>query len=280
MKLKIRLFCLVLAATTTLAKAQQKEIIFHPPIPYVANFIANDSLPMQSVNHGNFRLYFKPGSYAAKNLPYLKQELDIAYNRILAVLGATEYNRGINLLAVDSEEAMQELMGMHIKGGALQGYDFVFFVFNDKLRPQFKHEIFHLISFELWGKSPHRLLEEGAAQFTDNNCFYDNPIYSINAWILQHKKLMKLEDLVNNFDAKAKESDVIAYFQSAAIFKYLHEKYGTEKLKKLWQQGFKNLETIYGFNLKKLDKDWQNYIKTIPAPANLDYKKLMEEGCG
>ncbi|MBK0402071.1 hypothetical protein I5M27_03690 [Adhaeribacter sp. BT258] len=278
MKLKFWLLMLFLATSATL-KAQQKEVIFYPPIPYVAHFIANDSVPVQSVNHGNFRIYFQENSYAAKNLPHLKQELNIAFNRILAVLGATEYNRGINLLAVDSEDAMQELMGMHIKGGALQGHDFVFFVFNEKLRPQFKHEIFHIISFALWGKSPHRMLEEGAAQFTDNDCFYENPIYGINAYFLQHKKLMKLEDLVHNFDAKAKESDVIAYLQSAAVIKYLQEKYGNEKLKKLCQQGFADLEKIYGFNLKKLEKDWQAYIRTIP-PAPVDFNKLMKEGCG
>lgn len=258
----------------------QNEVIFRPPIPYVAHFIANDSIPVMSVNHGNFRLYFKENSYAAQHLPRLKRELDEAFVRILAVLDTTNYTRGINLLAVDSEEAMEELMGMHIKGGALQGYDFVFFVFNEKLRPQFKHEIYHLISYDLWGQAKNRVLEEGGAQFTDNNCFYENPIYSINAYFLKQKKLYKLRELVYNFDAKAKENDVIAYLYGAGIYKYLWEKYGTQKLRQLWQQGFDNFEKIYGLKPERFEKEWQDYIKTIPAPANIDYDMLMREGCG
>jgi len=170
-------------------------------------------------------------------------------------------------------------MGYKIKGGAAKGHDLVFFVYNPHIRPQFKHEIFHLISYETWGLTNYRLLDEGGATYTDNFCFYDNPMYTINSYYLKNGKLFTFDSLINDFDNQAKKSDLIAYLQSAGIFKYLYEKYGVEKMKQLWIRGFEDFELIYGFSIKQLEIDWINLIKTIPVPKDFDINKL-KEGCG
>ena len=195
------------------------------------------------------------------------------------MLNIASYDNGIYLLAVDSKEEMQKVMGYKIKGGAAKGHDLVFFVYNQNIHPQFKHEIFHLISYETWGVTNYRLLDEGGATYTDNYCFYDNPMYSINAYYLQQKKLFPVDSLVYSFDNQAKNSDVIAYIQSAGIFKYLYEKYGTEKIKLLWTDGFENFNSIYGFSIRQLETDWLNFIKTVPIPKDFDINKL-NDGCG
>lgn len=213
------------------------------------------------------------------HLDNIERDLDMAYDRILNVLNISDYNYGIYLLAVDSKEEMQKIMGYKIKGGAAQGHDLVFFVYNPEIRPQFKHEIFHLISFETWGQTKYRLLDEGGATYTDNFCFYDNPMYSINAYYLQQKKLFPLSSLIHDFDQKAKENDIIAYIESAGFFKYLYEKYGEEKMKSLWIQGFEAFDSIYGFPVEQLETDWLHFIKTVPIPVDFDINKLSE-GCG
>lgn len=256
-----------------------QQIIFRQPSSYVLGFIGNDSISLSSVNHKSFRIYFKDSSYIANHLVDIEQELDIAYSKILSVLNIASYNNGIYLLAVDSKEEMQKVLGYKIKGGAAQGHDLVFFVYNQNIRPQFKHEIFHLIAYETWGPTNYRLLDEGGATYTDNFCFYDNPMFSINAYYLQQKMLFPLDSLVNSFDIQAKKSDVIAYIQSAGIFKYLYEKYGAEKMKLLWTGGFENFKTIYGFSIKQLETDWLNFVKTVPIPKDFDINKL-NEGCG
>ena len=270
---------LILTFLLTTLNNYSQQTIFRQPSTYVLGFIGNDSIQLSSVNYKSFRIYFKDRSYTASHLNNIKQELDIAYSRILSVLNNSTYNNGIYLLAVDSKEEMQKVMGYKIKGGAAKGHDLVFFVYNQNIRPQFKHEIFHLISHETWGPTISRLLDEGGASYTDNYCFYDNPMYSINSYYLQQNQLFQLEDLISNFSEQAKKSDVIAYIQSAGIFKYLYEKYGVAKLKLLWTEGFERLNSIYGFSLDQLETDWLNFIKTIPIPENFDIKKL-KEGCG
>lgn len=256
-----------------------QETIFRQPSEYVLSFIDNDSIHFSSINHKSFRVYFKENSYTAKNLYKVKQELDIAYTRILSILDYGVYPYGIYLIAVDSKEEMQELMGYKIKGGAANGHDLVFFVYNAEIRPQFKHEIFHLISYETWGPTNYRLLNEGGATYTDNFCFYENPMYSINAYYLQHSLLFSFDSLIKEFDNQAKKSDVIAYIQSAGIFKYLYEKYGVTKMKLLWSKGFEEFQTIYGFSINQLERDWLDHIKGVPIPKDFDINKL-NEGCG
>ncbi len=278
--MKGRFGLIVFVIMGSIANCFCQQIVFRQPSSYVLEFIGNDTISLSSVNYKSFRIYFKDSSYTSSHLDKIETELDSAYSKILAVLNISNYTNGIYLLAVDSKEEMQKVMGYKIKGGAAQGHDLVFFVYNQNIRPQFKHEIFHLISNEIWGHTKCRLLDEGGATFTDDFCFYDNPMYSINAYFLQQKKLFALNSLIYDFDTKAKENDVIAYIQSAGIFKYLFEKYGVEKMKKLWTQGFDSFKSIYGFSIEQLESDWLKHIKTISIPLEIDEKKLMTEGCG
>lgn len=274
---RIKLTALLTILSITICFSQ--ETVFRQPSSYVLSFIGNDSISLSSINFKSFRIYFKDSSYTASHRENIERELDIAYSRILSVLDISVYNNGIYLLAVDSKEEMQEVMGYKIKGGAAIGHDLVFFVYNAHVRPQFKHEIFHLIAFEVWGQTNYRLLDEGGATYTDNFCFYDNPMYTINAYYLKQNLLFPFDRLIDDFNNQAKKNDVIAYIQSAGIFKYLYEKYGVEKMKQLWTGGFDNFDSIYHFSVKQLEIDWLNFIETIPIPIDFDINKL-KEGCG
>lgn len=168
-----------------------QQIVFRQPSSYVLGFIGNDSISLSSVNYKSFRIYFKDSSYTANHLDNIKQELDIAYNKILSVLNIPSYDKGIYLLAVDSKEEMQKVMGYKIKGGAAKGHDLVFFVYNQNIRPQFKHEIFHLISYETWGLINYRLLDEGSATTLTTIAFITIPCIP-SMHIISNKKSYSL----------------------------------------------------------------------------------------
>lgn len=254
--------------------------VFRPPSPYVASFLHADSLPWQSINHEGYRLFFREGSNAARALPRLKADLDAAHSRILEVLGVDHYPHGTYLIAVDGKEQMKELMGYSIKGGAVKGHDLVFFAFNDSIRPQFKHEIFHLMAHEAWGEASHRLLDEGGATYTDGECFVDNPMYAINARFLEEGMLFSLDALIADFDGRAAENDVVAYIQAAGIFQYLITEHGRERMKEFWKEGPQAFESIYGFTLQELEQRWLARIREVPLPEGLDLERVLAQGCG
>jgi hypothetical protein len=259
----------------------RKEIIFMPLDDRVKQLIFNDTLPFISVNHENTRLYFKGRSYAADHLPELKQQLSLAYKKVLTVLDTPFYNKGINLIFADSREELKEITGIAAYGGfAMVGESTVFLVFNDKRRLQAKHELFHLISQDIWGMTLSRLLDEGGGVFADNECYCEDPIYGINAYLQKNRLLLPFDALISNFDQMAYKNDVVAYMESAGIFKYLCEKYGLQKLKQLRLNGFDKFEMIYGFSVFKLEKEWNSMISEVPVPQEIDWAKFLKEGCG
>lgn len=266
----------------TVFTADPGEIIFSPPDEYIRQFLFNDTLPFASFNHENFRIYLRADSYTAGRLPELKQELSEAMTRINQVLGINAYSKGVNLLFTDSKDEMKELTGFAVGGGlALPGQHLVFINSNKGTRRlQARHEIFHIVSNEVWGMCPSRLLNEGGAVYTDNVCFYDNPVDVINAYMLKHKKTVPLKTLINDFDNLAKKSEITAYMQSAGVFKYLYEHYGVARMKQLWVQGFEQFESIYGISLEQFEKEWLAFVKKTVVPPGIDWDRLTDEGCG
>ncbi len=255
--------------------------VFYPLDDFAKQYLQQDSMPFLSVNHETFRIYFSGDSYAANHLEEIKSELSTALQRALSILHIKQYNRGLNILLYNSVEEMKQMTGIRAQGGvAYPAHDIAFFPFHSQRRPQFKHELFHVIANQAWGYTYSRLLNEGSAVYADDQCYVDNPIYGINALLLQHHQTFPMQDLVHNFDALAVQSDVIAYLQAAGVFKYLYEKYGVEKMKLLWNAGFDQFESIYGLSIEQFEKEWVTFIGSIPPPPLFDFEKLLKEGCG
>ncbi len=265
----------------TISKKKSTEVVFFPLTKFAKQYLANDTIPLISVSYKNFRIYYSANSYAESKLDFIKEELDSSIKRATTLLNKGDYNRGINIILFSSVEEMKYYTGIRAQGGvAYAEHDLAFFPFHEKRRPQFKHEIFHIISLNQWGVCNNRLLIEGSAVYADNRCYYSNPIYTVNNSLLLTNKLFKITDLVDRFDDKARESDVIAYLQSAGIFKYLYEKYGSEKMNLLWNEGFQSFESIYKQSLAEFEKEWLEFIKNTPVEEKVDLKVVLEQGCG
>lgn len=268
-------------AERTISKKQNTEVIFYPLTKFSKQYLANDTIPFISISYKNFRIFYSANSYAESKLDFIKEELETSVMRATTLLNKGNYARGINIILFNSVEEMKYYTGIRAQGGiAYAEHDLAFFPFHEKRRPQFKHEIFHIISLNQWGNCNDRLLIEGSAVYADNRCFYSNPIYTVNSALLLSNKLFKITDLIEKFDDKARESDVIAYLQSAGIFKYLYEKYGNDKMNLLWNQGFGSFELIFQQSLTAFEKEWLEYIKNVPTEEKVDLKMVLEQGCG
>jgi hypothetical protein len=72
---------------------------------------------------------------------------------------------------------------------------------------------------------------------------------------------------------------MIAYLQSALIFKYLYENYGLNKIEELWKNGFEKFSEIYGFDYNNL-KDTLTKLIINSDSENVNWNELMQKGCG
>jgi len=268
-----------LQRTTFLGGGQ--EVLFNPPNAKVKGFLFNDDLPFISVNFQNFRIFFRGDSYAAKHLERVKNELSVSLSRSLAVLGISAHSTGTNVVVVEDKMEMKNLTGFSVGGGlALSDLDLLFLVWNGSRRMQAKHEFFHVISNQVWGKTHSRLLNEGGAVYADNECVYNNPIYTVNAMLLREKRFLNIQELIDDFDHVAQKQEVAAYLQSAAIFKYLFERFGREKMKVLWKKGFDSFQQIYGISVKELQGMLEQKLKQTAVPKDANIEKILSTGCG
>jgi hypothetical protein len=257
-----------------------EEVYFRPASGNAASFINNSRYKFETIEHNNFKIYFSKNSYVSHNLEFVKNKLDSSFKRILSVLAIPFYKYGIHIIVVDSRDEMEELIGMHVKGFASIGNDLAFFVFNKNIRPYFKHEIFHLVSSEIWGRTTSRMLEEGGAVYTDGKCLYEDAISQIASYMYIKNLLLPINSLVENFSETASENDMIAYLQSASIFQFLYEQYGIEKVRRLWLSGFDNFENIFGIKLEQFEQNWLSYVSGIELIIDIKWERLMKEGCG
>lgn len=225
-------------------------------------------------------LYCKKGSYADKNRGFLFSQIEDAVLRVKEVLSINQLPQGFYLIMLDSRDEMGRIFGNNYKGLSIRNDKLALFVYNPEVRPYFRHELFHLIAFQVWGSSESRLLNEGGAMYADNRCLsYEKPIIVINKYLYEKNKWFGIEELVNNFSEKASENDMIAYLESAFIFKHLYEKYGKKKMIELWQSGFSEMKNIYGFDILQLEKDINEEMKNIKY-REIEWLELMEKGCG
>lgn len=279
--LKIRMEMDSLFKRRTTPEGALNETVFYPVrSDYLRQVFSLDTLPFISVNHGVFRLYFSADSYVASHLSEIKMQVDDALARALEVLDTTSFHQGINLLFFNTVEEMKAVTGIRALGGIAYPEDrLVFFPYTPGRRFQFRHELFHIISVNLWGYPTCRLMMEGSAVFADNQCHIENPIPTINAFYLQENKLFPIDSLITQFDDLAQKNDVQAYLQSAGIFMYIYDRFGSEKTKALWREGFEKIEVLLGVSVEGLQKDYREYLKHVTIPEGFS-DTILEKGCG
>ena len=64
--------------------------------------------------------------------------------------------------------------------------------------------------------------------------------------------LLPMDSLASRF---YQEPEMIAYHQAGWMVDYLLRKYGVEKFRDLWQQGFSNFNQIYGTSFSLIEAD-------------------------
>jgi len=265
----------------TIPEPQQNtdEINFSPKTDFTLSLINSLGSEVIESRHDEFMLYYKRGSYSQQNLIVLLSMVDEAILRVKNLLGKKHLKEGFYLVMVESREEMNKVIGWNVKGLASGRNDAAIFVYNEKIRPYFRHELFHLILFNIWGESKSRLLDEGGAMYSDNQCLkYKNPLSAINKYLHENGKWFDIDELINNFNDKARENDLIAYLQAGFIFRHLYENYGRKKLKTLWKEGFTSFKQIYGFDVKELATKIKSDLNKIKS-TRVDWNELMDKGC-
>ena len=225
----------------------------------------------------NFTFTFPIDGYAFDNREvYVKQFLD-AIKPNCQLIGLTEFNDKINIKFYRSKQEMNKETPYKYSGVCDSYYKTLYLVANDgdsSIAPPIKHELMHMIAMLNWGENAtsSQWMNEGLASYAQNNCngLKNGQVYR---YLLESNKLINIDSLTSNF---YKQDEMIAYHQSAYMVECLLTKYGIEKFKSLWLNGFIKFNEIYGIPFSQFETDVQKELrKKLPKVEQIDWKTFM-----
>ncbi|WP_108821341.1 hypothetical protein [Dysgonomonas sp. Marseille-P4361] len=207
-----------------------------------------------------------------------KTKAYIAQN--LELINESGLESSMHLVLVDSREEVEKVLGGKQAGlaqfNAEEKIHSIVAVYNDLFPSALKHELMHAISIEKWGKQSPDLLwvAEGLAVFAAPEA-EECTGYTLEeryVYLLQQNKLWDVNHLFTSSWTRTE------YTQAGYIVKYLIEKFGIKKLKKLWQTGMKDFEEIYGLNFEEIINNInENLYQRYPNQMELDWDTFNED---
>jgi hypothetical protein len=228
---------------------------------------------------GNISFIFPPKGYAHDHRRQLIQECLDGIRHDLPIIDQHEFTDTFTIRFVESRQEMKEYTGNPASGiTIIEPQKIIYLLANEKeVGAPIDHELMHMITLSDWG-NPDRTslwMHEGIAAFSQNNCngYNDEQIYR---YFAASRMLLPMDSLANQF---YREPEMIAYHQAGCMVEYLLRKYGVDKFRDLWQQGFYNFNKIYGTSFSPIEADIKATAeRDYPKPPTIDWKSFSV-GC-
>lgn len=221
-------------------------------------------------------LYSLPGTYPHDRRDFLAYDAEQARANALRIIGERDYQGRISFFYLESREDTRALFGQPAWGRADPLGDAVVLAWNQERTLFQRHEIMHVLSWGVWGIAslPNGWISEGLAVFAQGRCRgYD--LHELTRSLDQSDSLLQIDSLVNHF---WEQEEVLAYVQAGSVVRYIHEVWGAEVLRRLWQLGVSQVVELTGLTLAQLDADWRQHIADVSeSDEAIDWKPA--DGC-
>ena len=223
----------------------------------------------------NITYYFSSKiDISRRNLAIEECQNSIAEN--LMLIKETDFTNEMDIEFVESEKEMLKYGGMAAQGLAFPDRNTFFTLLKDKGSP-IKHEMMHMITMYKWGIPPETStwMNEGIATYAGGTCTKYS-LLEIYKYFIQSDKVISMNNLADDFYGNP---DLIAYTQSAFVCKFLIDNYGIEKFKLLWNNGFTEFHSIYGFSKEQLEMNLLEFVNE-KHPSEIEFNwEEFNKGC-
>ncbi|SJZ31911.1 hypothetical protein [Sediminibacterium ginsengisoli] len=214
----------------------------------------------------HFILFVEPGQYADQHANLIRKNLETTRQQIVHFLNDSSFADTANIIIVDSKEKIKRLLGFEAQGFAIPENNIVVFLHNSNYSLATKHELTHYYAFHIWGKPANNWFSEGLAVYYDNT-WSRYQVDSLCKYLKNERRLFNLTALTKDFYAL---NAMIAYPQIGSFTGFLLVTYGNDKLRELWEKGFKEVKKIYRKSLKDLEEEWLRYLDKF-ASDHINY---------
>ncbi|GLC24444.1 hypothetical protein [Roseisolibacter agri] len=219
------------------------------------------------------------GSRAARVLPALAAQAVAARDADLRLLGATIDTTHLELLALDTREAMRPFTGGTPGGWAESAASAVLFVTNDSARAPLRHELMHVLSWQRWGTPAGHWISEGLAMHAVGRC-HGRDVHAMAAALAAEGRLVPLAELPRRFDVQG-EAGAAMYVQAGSFVRHVLDTYGTARLRALWQGGLRSAPLALGADVPTLERAWRARVDAAKTsePWAAMWAEVRSSGC-
>ena len=249
------------------------------PMGLAAAALHDTAFTWQTRETDHFRIHFQRESYAADHIDQFVQDAEQARANALRVLAEKDFRSRIDVFHLRSRDQMKHLTDFPVRGWADPDSRTILLVRSSEANQGERHEIAHVISHNLWGRSRDWLttgwMSEALATYAGGPCS-GQAIDEIVAYLDRRAELIPLDSLALNFRSY---NDLIAYLQAGSFFGYAREVYGVSRVRALWEQGFEQFESILGKAPAAVDAEWRNHLRALHPTPKIEWGPLKENGC-
>ncbi len=203
----------------------------------------------------NFVLYYPLNSYPDSNRAFLKKSIEQYRIDILSLMKEAGYHQKIEAFFFPSKPLMNKTLLTNAEGISFAKDNVSAFIFAKQFNGYTKHELSHIFSINIWGRSA-TWIEEGFATLADES------FQSVN-FHKQAKELMGTSNFINPEEIfkhfNNYNGNWYRYVEAASMLRYVMDKYGKQALNQIWNK--RKYETE---NTKQGDliKEWMSYLST------------------
>jgi len=222
--------------------------------PAIQQYVTHPGFQWKCESAEHFEFCLEASLESDVYLAAARNSAELARTRILQTFGAADYTPQVYVFFVESPERMQKLIGYHGEGRARPAQHAIFFV-PTRIRPDLTHELTHEILTNLWGAAE-AWIEEGFAALQAEPFAVHRTCLSMAV----RQVLLPLPALVNATWNPAQYSPDITYVELGGFVEFLQARYGTERVKKIWQQGSASIPRVLGKPLTSVETEWRSAL--------------------
>lgn len=235
---------------------------------------------LKTLKLGQFMVHYPSDSYTASHQDDFEERLQAALGNVKRTIGINTYDETIHFILFKDQASLTAHTGNGFWYYINPKTHTAYIVHNENREPYFTRTLFQLAAVDTWGKPKADILAFGGALFAKGICqdityFLDE----VGAKLYRDKYYMSYRALFSDFLPALAEAPALAEIQAAALFQFVHDNFGIDKVKQLWQEGMPRLEGVVYMSPGEVGAEilgrWRNYTPT----TDVNWEKIMLEGC-
>lgn len=210
------------------------------------------------------RIHYLAGSPAADSLARLKRDVESAWTTAAEFVGGKTVDRVIDVFAVPNREMVGQLAGLPVVANALNFWEQrVVIAWVSARGWPGPHELVHIMASDAWGTTKEWWLGEGVAVAAGRWLGVDVDAYT--KCLSTAGRLLPLSAIVPGLRNPDERTSRIAYPEAGSFVRFLIERYGRDKMARMYSSGASAIQAIYGRSLVELEEEWRRHIASVDS---------------